>query len=258
MCAPDPNAGRREAARVENNRRHAEFRADSIKQWNKESSFKDNITTIRGLGKSRDLADFQEFTKNAEGQALLGKENLARQYFQNQKTNEGGRSTRFGGKASSDYFSKIAKIDRKMYQLATVGEAKTLTKIDRRQDAMIKQQHANLGMGPQFGMPTMMPPKDRAGQLMNSLSFGLNVATGVMGLFPAGSDERIKKDITKIGTSIDGHNIYKFKYLSSDREFVGVMAQEVKETHPKAVVEMPNGFYGVYYDLIDVDFKEVA
>ena len=99
MCAPDPNAGRREAARVENNRRHAEFRADSIKQWNKESSFKDNITTIRGLGKSRDLADFQEFTKNAEGQALLGKENLARQYFQNQKTNEGGRSTRFGGKA---------------------------------------------------------------------------------------------------------------------------------------------------------------
>ena len=256
MCAPDPNAGRREAARVENNRRHAEFRADSIKQWNKESSFKDNITMIRGLGKSRDLADFQEFTKNAEGQALLGKENLARQYFQNQKTNEGNRSTRFGGKASSDYFSKIAKIDRKMYQLATVGEAKTLTKIDRRQDAMIKQQHANLGMGPQFGMPTMLPPKDRAGQLMNSISFGMNVASGLMTMFP--SDERLKRDVTKIGQSIDGHNIYKFKYVSSDREFIGVKAQEVLQKKPEAVGKLSNGFYAVYYDMIDVDFKEVA
>ena len=77
MCAPDPNAGRREAARVENNRRHAEFKANSIKQWNKESSFKDNIKTIRGLGRSRDYADFQEFTNQAQGKALLGKENLA-------------------------------------------------------------------------------------------------------------------------------------------------------------------------------------
>ena len=257
MCAPDPNAGRREAARVENNRRHAEFNADSIKQWNKESSFKDNITTIRGLGRSRDLADFQEFTKNAEGQALLGKENLARQYFQNQKTNEGNRSTRFGGKASSDYFAKIAKIDRKMYQLATVGESKIQTKIGRRQDAMIKQQHANLGMGPQFGMPTMLPPKDRAGQLMNSLSFGLNMATGIMGLFPA-SDVRLKDNIKKIGQSIDGYNIYKFRYLDSTKEFIGVMAQEVQAKKPEAVVELNNGFYGVDYSQLDVDFKEVA
>ena len=82
MCAPDPNAGRREAARVENNRRHAEFKADSIKQWNKESSFKDNLKLIRGLGRSRDYADFQEFTNQAQGKALLGKENLARQFFQ--------------------------------------------------------------------------------------------------------------------------------------------------------------------------------
>ena len=258
MCAPDPNAGRREAARIENNRRHAEFRADSIKQWNKESSFKDNIKTIRGLGKSRDLADFQEFSNQAQGKALLGKEQLAREFFKSKAVNEGGRSRRFGGRKASEYFSKIADIDRKMFNLATVGEAKVQTKIQRRQDAMIKREHANLGMGPQFGMPTMLPPKDRAGQFMNSLSFGMNMATGIMSFFPAGSDIRLKEDIKKIGQSIDGHNIYKFKYLDEDREFIGVMAQEVLAKNPEAVVRLSNGYYGVYYDMIDVDFKEVA
>ena len=257
MCAPDPNKGRREAARIENNRRHAEFKANSIKQWNKESSFKDNIKTIRGLGRSRDYADFQEFTNQAQGKALLGKENLARQFFQSKSVNEGGRSRRFGGIKAAKYFEKVADIDRKMFNLATQGEAKVQTKIQRRQDAMIKREHANLGMGPQFGMPTMMPPRDRAGQLMNSISFGLNVATGVMGLFP-GSDIRLKDNVTKIGKSIDGYNIYKFRYLDSTKEYIGVMAQEVQARKPEAVVKLNNGYYGVDYNQIDVEFREVA
>ena len=256
MCAPDPNAGRREAARVENNRRHAEFKANSIKQWNKESSFKDNIKTIRGLGRSRDYADFQEFSNQAQGKALLGKENLARQFFQSKSVNEGGRSRRFGGIKAAKYFSKVADIDRKMFNLATQGEAKVQTKIQRRQDAMIKREHANLGMGPQFGMPTMMPPKDIAGQLMNSISFVMNVASGFMTMFH--SDERLKRDVTKIGQSIDGHNIYKFKYLDEDNEYIGVMAEEVYKKNPKAVGRMDNGYLGVDYNQIDVEFREVG
>ena len=121
MCAPDPNAGRREAARVENNRRHAEFKANSIKQWNKEADFKQNLKTIRGMGRSRTQADFQELAVQAQGKALSGKEDLARQYFQSKSVNEGGRSRRFGGKKAAQYFSKIAEIDRKMFNLATVG-----------------------------------------------------------------------------------------------------------------------------------------
>ncbi len=258
MCAPDPNAGRREAARVENNRRHAEFKANSIKQWNKEADFKQNLKTIRGIGRSRTKADFQELAVQAQGKALSGKEDLARQYFQSKSVNEGGRSRRYGGVKNANYFSKVAKLDQQMFKLSTVGEGKFQEGLQRREQAMIKKQNDALGMGPQFGMPTMLPPKDRAGQLMNSLSFGMNMATGIMSFFPAGSDERIKKNIKKIGRSINGHNIYKFNYLSSDREFIGVMAQEVKEKNPEAVVEMDNGFYGVYYDMIDVDFKEVA
>ena len=256
MCAPDPNAGRREAARVENNRRHAEFKANSIKQWNKEADFKQNLKTIRGMGRSRTQADFQELAVQAQGKALSEKENLARQYFQSKSVNEGGRSNRYGGVKNANYFSKVAKLDQQMFKLATVGEGKFQEGLQRREQAMIKKQNDALGMGPQFGMPTMLPPKDRAGQLMNSISFGLNVATGVMGLFP--SDERLKRDVKKIGTSIDGYNIYRFKYASSDREFIGVKAQEVLKKKPEAVGKLTNGFYAVYYDMIDVDFKEVA
>ena len=254
MCAPDPNAGRREAARVENNRRHAEFKANSIKQWNKESSFKDNLKLIRGLGRSRDYADFQEFTNQAQGKALLGKENLARQFFQSKSVNEGGRSRRFGGKKAAQYYSKIAEIDRKMFNLATVGEAKVQTKIQRRQDAMIKREHANLGMGPQFGMPTMLPPKDRAGQLMNSISFGLNVASGIM----AFSDKRLKDDVVKVGVSPKGYNIYEWTYRARPGEtWRGVIAQDVVKQNPMAVGVLPSGFLGVYYDELDVDLEAV-
>ena len=257
MCAPDPNAGRREAARVENNRRHAEFKANSIKQWNKEADFKQNLKTIRGMGRSRTKADFQELAVQAQGKALSEKESLARQYFQSKSVNEGGRARRFGGVKAAKYFEKVADIDRKMFALATQGEAKVQTKIQRRQDAMIKREHANLGMGPQFGMPTMMPPKDRAGQLMNSISFGMNVASGLMTIFP-GSDIRLKDNIKKIGQSIDGYNIYKFRYLDSTKEYIGVMAQEVKTRKPAAVKKLHNGFYGVDYSQLDVEFREVA
>jgi len=36
------------------------------------------------------------------------------------------------------------------------------------------------------------------------------------------------------------------------------MSDEVKKILPKAVVKMPNGYEGVRYDLIDVQFKEAV
>jgi len=74
----------------------------------------------------------------------------------------------------------------------------------------------------------------------------------------AASDRRLKRDIKKIGTSIKGHNIYKFKYLDEDKEYIGAMSDEVLKKEPSAVVFMDNGYYGIDYDKIDVEFKEVA
>ena len=84
------------------------------------------------------------------------------------------------------------------------------------------------------------------------LNFGLCVA-GVIR-----SDSRLKEDIKKIGTSIDGHNIYKFKYLDSSEYYTGVMAEEVLAKKPEAVSRLDNGYWGVDYSQIDVEMREVV
>ena len=60
------------------------------------------------------------------------------------------------------------------------------------------------------------------------------------------SDSRAKRDIKFITVEND-INIYSFKYHDSDSEWVGVMAQEVRETHPSAVRMRSDGYYEVDY-----------
>ena len=253
MCAPDPNAGRREAARQENNKRIQKYYSDGIKQWNKEVDFKDNINNILGLGASRSRSDFDAFALSEQGKGLLDKENAARKYFQQAAVNEGGRSRNFKGSQKSAYFAKLAEVDRKQYALATVGEAKAGTKIQRGLEEQLRTNRTNLGFDPQFGPATMLPPKDRAGQFMNSVSFGMSVISPFIG-----SDVRIKDNIKKIGRSIEGYNIYKFRYNNSTQEYIGVMAQEVQRKKPEAVAKLNDDTYMVDYSQIDVEFREVA
>jgi outer membrane immunogenic protein len=62
------------------------------------------------------------------------------------------------------------------------------------------------------------------------------------------SDIRLKRDIALVGHRGDGLGLYRFKYLWSDNEYVGVMAQEVALLHPEAVVRDPlSGYLGVDY-----------
>ena len=85
----------------------------------------------------------------------------------------------------------------------------------------------------------------------------IGTALGAAALFGI-SDSRLKKDIRKIGKSIDGYNIYKFKYLDEENDYIGVMAEEVYKKKPEAVGRMDNGYLGVDYNQIDVEFREVA
>ena len=256
MCAPDPNAGIRRQARERNKARIAKYYGDSIKQWNKESDFKENLKNIRGIGRSRALSDFQEYAAKAQGDALVGKQNAAAKMFRNQKVNEGGQSRNAGRDRQMEFFNKIADIDRKQYKLATGGEAKAQQRLQQGTQAMERKQRAGLGMGPQFGMPTMLPPKDRAGQFMNSVSFGLNVASGIMAL-PGVSDRRVKENIKEVGKSPDGYTIYEWNYKGEDAEerYRGVIAQDVVKINPMAVTVMENGLLGVYYDQLDVELE---
>jgi hypothetical protein len=60
------------------------------------------------------------------------------------------------------------------------------------------------------------------------------------------SDARLKRDIEPLGKRGE-HNWYRFRYHWSDDVHEGVMAQEVLESQPEAVVLDPSGFYRVDY-----------
>jgi hypothetical protein len=67
------------------------------------------------------------------------------------------------------------------------------------------------------------------------------------------SDRRLKEDISLIGQSPSGLNIYKFKYKNQDGYYQGVMADEVP--HASTMV---NGYAVVNYSLVDVDFVKLG
>lgn len=52
------------------------------------------------------------------------------------------------------------------------------------------------------------------------------------------SDRRIKTDITQIGMLDNGLPIYKFRYKGGESLHVGVMAQDVEQVNPDAVIEI--------------------
>ncbi len=69
-----------------------------------------------------------------------------------------------------------------------------------------------------------------------------------MGCVPvAPSDRRLKRDVTKVGQLSADIDLYRYRYLWSDREYVGVMAQELREVRPEAVIEGADGFLRVDY-----------
>jgi|21_taG_2_1085346.scaffolds.fasta_scaffold00109_6 hypothetical protein len=68
------------------------------------------------------------------------------------------------------------------------------------------------------------------------------------------SDIRLKENITRTGYSKSGIPIYTFNYKNDDELWSGAMAQDLIEIgREDAVTIMDNGYYGVYYDMIDVN-----
>jgi hypothetical protein len=64
------------------------------------------------------------------------------------------------------------------------------------------------------------------------------------------SDRRLKRDIRRTGTHPLGFGTYSFTYLWSDTRYIGVLAQEVLEKAPYAVVAAPGNFLAVDYSAL--------
>jgi len=102
---------------------------------------------------------------------------------------------------------------------------------------------------------------------VNQFNAGLNAEGQVMGaLVGAGttaafkySDRRLKTNIEVVGrderTMLP---LYEFEYINgSGRRFMGVMAQDVVESHPDMVFTMPDGFMAVNYAGLGIEMVEV-
>lgn len=76
--------------------------------------------------------------------------------------------------------------------------------------------------------------------------------------FSVESDRRIKNDLNRLGTLPNGLGLYSFRYLWSDVEYVGVMAQEVVEIQPEAVELAGDGFYRVNYGMLGLRMMTLA
>ena len=99
--------------------------------------------------------------------------------------------------------------------------------------------YMNMIGGNYGGTTTQTAPSDPFGTLMGIAQLG--------SLF-MGSDVRIKENIVPDGTW-KGHNVYHFNFIGDDVRRRGVMAQEVEQTRPDAVVEI-DGIKHVNYGVL--------
>jgi len=86
--------------------------------------------------------------------------------------------------------------------------------------------------------------KAQQGQQLQNNLFSLGGGLGAAAIL-APSDRRLKRGIKYIGELLNGLNVYVYDYIWGDRS-MGVMADEVKERFPEAVVNI-SGFDHVKY-----------
>jgi hypothetical protein len=71
------------------------------------------------------------------------------------------------------------------------------------------------------------------------------------------SDVRLKTDIEQVGTTVYGLPLYHFRYKTGPERFEGVMAQDVLEVMPDAVVSGEDGHYRVKYSHLGIRMTAV-
>ena len=266
MCAPDPNAGIRYQAKLEKQKKDQKFHSDSLKYWNREVSAKQRSGALTtGLSRAR---------SDAYSKALwtLGQGRQATQEIYKAGAKLSRRADKTGVSRASRYMSgkyraildKQSNVERMLN--ATFGRNMDTVQqgIQRRHQNLVAKNRQKLGVRPEYGSPVMMPPKDRQGQMFNTLSMGLSIASLGVALLGFMSDIRLKQNIRRVGKSPTGYSIYEWEYKSDpETRYRGAIAQDVLKLNPMAVGirKEPNsdeGHFYVDYSKIDIDMEVVS
>lgn len=117
-----------------------------------------------------------------------------------------------------------------------------------------------LGMLAQIGTPiaqlgTQSSSTTTGTQNMSGVDQFAKLAGGINSLLGSGSglvsllklsDRRLKDDIAQVGTLFDGTPVYRYRYRGAPAFHIGLMAQDVEQRAPNAVIEI-NGYKAVDY-----------
>nr|WP_252980241.1 tail fiber domain-containing protein [Delftia acidovorans] len=109
--------------------------------------------------------------------------------------------------------------------------------------------------GAQANHHANMQSNESMGGLLGGLG-GMAAGMAKLGVF---SDRRLKSDVQRIGVDErTGLPLYEFAYTAEPgRRYVSVMADEVQERFPDAILLDESGFMRVDYDALGIEFKEV-
>jgi len=92
---------------------------------------------------------------------------------------------------------------------------------------------------------------------------GLDVGglmSGAASMYSAGmfSDRRLKENVEFVGQDeATTLNLYEFNYIGDEGRYRGVMADEVEEVMPEAVMTGEDGYKRVNYDMLGIEMVEV-
>ena len=121
----------------------------------------------------------------------------------------------------------------------------------------IKGQYGGYTGAPdkRFNMQSVLPNIGNAGTSTTTQSMpGYNPMGDIMGMMGMlmMSDRRLKENIRPIGKTDNGIPIYIFNYIEDKNKapHIGVIAQEVAEIIPDAVIEMESGYLAVDYSKV--------
>jgi hypothetical protein len=109
------------------------------------------------------------------------------------------------------------------------------------------------GQGSQVGALPGIPGVEETQGILGNIG---KAATGIAAL--SASDIRLKENIQRVGQSVNGIPLYVWDWNEDGRRVTGetsgfgVIAQEVRETHPEAVVEGEDGWLRVNYGVLNV------
>ena len=248
VCA-DANANARFQAKQRWLDKNQKYYSAGLKYFNREAGYKKSLQD-NVIGFSRATSDAYSKAVYARGSAMKQTESLMKNYFRKQKVNQGGRARSFGRSAElmNLLFAK-GQLRNKVRNQYGRNQALNYQRNLRKKQSMDAKNRKTLGFTPEYGAPVLMPPSDRFSTFLN---FGLQVASIAVGA----SDIKEKENITYVGSSPQGHNIWEFNYTGHPQRYRGAMAQEVAKINPMAV-GITDGSLTVDYSKIDVDMVEV-